>query len=102
MRNLDVWAVHLLTASGAALALGAALAAAEDNWPLAFALLGVALVVDGVDGPFARYRKVSDRVPWFDGALLDFVIDYATYVLVPAIIMVRSGLLSEPLAHIAG
>ena len=102
MRNLDVWAVHLLTASGAALALGAALAAAEDNWPLAFALLGVALVVDGVDGPFARYRKVSDRVPWFDGALLDFVIDYATYVLVPAIIMVRSGLLSEPLALVAG
>lgn len=102
MKNLDVWAVHLLTASGAALALGAALAAAQDHWQLAFFWLGIALVVDGIDGPFARYRKVSDRVPWFDGAMLDFVIDYATYVLVPAIILVRSGLLSEPFAFIAG
>jgi phosphatidylcholine synthase len=102
MKNLDVWAVHLLTASGAALALGASLAAAHDHWQLAFLWLGIALIVDGIDGPFARYRRVSDRVPWFDGAMLDFVIDYATYVLIPALILVRSGILSEPFALIAG
>ena len=50
MKNLDVWAVHLLTASGAALALGAALAAAHDHWQLAFLWLGLALIVDGIDG----------------------------------------------------
>jgi len=102
MKNSDVWAVHLLTASGAALALVAALAAADNQWQAAFLWLGIALVVDGVDGPFARRFDVSERVPWFDGGLLDFVIDYATYVLVPAIILVRSGLLTQPYAVIAG
>jgi len=102
MNNSDVWAVHLLTASGAALALVAALAAADNQWQAAFLWLGIALVVDGVDGPFARRFDVSERVPWFDGGLLDFVIDYATYVLVPAIILVRSGLLTQPYAVIAG
>jgi phosphatidylcholine synthase len=86
MKNLDVWAVHLLTASGAALALLAALAAATDQWQLAYFWLGVALIVDGLDGPLA----------------LDFVIDYATYVLIPAMILVRSGLLTEPFGLIAG
>ncbi len=64
--------------------------------------LGIALIVDGIDGPFARRFDVSERVPWFDGAMLDFVVDYATYVLVPAIILVRSGLLTAPYSVIAG
>ncbi|HVY18582.1 MAG TPA: CDP-alcohol phosphatidyltransferase family protein [Bauldia sp.] len=102
MKNWDVWAVHLLTASGAALALAAALAAADNQWQLAFFWLGIALIVDGLDGPLARRRQVIERVPWFDGALLDFVIDYATYVLVPAIILVRSDLVSQPAGLIAG
>jgi phosphatidylcholine synthase len=102
MKNWDVWAVHLLTASGAALALAAALAAAQNQWQLAFLWLGIALIVDGLDGPLARRRQVIERVPWFDGAMLDFVIDYATYVLVPAIILVRSDLVSQPYALIAG
>jgi len=102
MKNSDVWAVHLLTASGAALALAAALSAADDHWEAAFLWLGLALIVDGIDGPFARRFDVSERVPWFDGGLLDFVIDYATYVLVPAMILVRSGLLTQPYAVIAG
>ena len=102
MRNLDVWAVHLLTASGAALALAAAIAATNDQWQASFFWLGIALIVDGVDGPFARRFDVSERLPWFDGGLLDFVIDYATYVFVPAIILVRSGLLTSPYSIIAG
>jgi len=102
MKNWDVWAVHLLTASGAALALGAALAAAHDQWPIAFFWLGIALIVDGIDGPLARRSDVIGRVPWFDGAMLDFVVDYATYVLVPAIILVRSDIVSPPYALIAG
>jgi phosphatidylcholine synthase len=102
MKNWDVWAVHLLTASGAALALGAALAAANNHWQLAFFWLGIALIVDGIDGPLARRSDVIGRVPWFDGAMLDFVIDYSTYVLVPAMILVRSDLLSQPYALFAG
>jgi phosphatidylcholine synthase len=103
--NSDVakaWAVHLLTASGAALALGAALAAASGNWQLVFLLLGIAMIVDGLDGPLARRFDVGRRVPWIDGAILDLVIDYATYVLIPAFVLARSGLLSETLGLVAG
>lgn len=103
--NADIvkaWAVHLLTASGAAIALAAALAAAAGNWQLVFLLLGVAMIVDGIDGPLARRYDIAARIPWFDGAILDLVIDYTTYVLIPAFVLARSGLLSEPLSVIAG
>ena len=102
MSTLAVWAVHLLTASGAALALGAALAVAHANWQLVFLCLGIALIVDGVDGTIARRINVKERMPWFDGAALDFVVDYATYVFVPAMVIADGGLMSQPLATIAG
>jgi phosphatidylcholine synthase len=97
MRNGSVWAVHLLTASGAAIALGAALAAVGGRW-----LLGVALIVDGIDGPLARRYHAPERMPWLDGATLDLVIDYTTYVFIPALALANSGLLSPPFAAIAG
>jgi phosphatidylcholine synthase len=100
--NLSVWAVHLLTASGAAIALVAAVAAVNADWQLVFLCLGVALVVDGVDGPIARRLSASERVPWFDGAVLDLVIDYTTYVLVPAMVLSMSGLVEQPFATAAG
>jgi phosphatidylcholine synthase len=84
------------------LALAAAICAANDHWQASFFWLGIALIVDGVDGPFARRFDVSERLPWFDGGLLDFVVDYTTYVFVPAIILVRSGLLTPPFSVIAG
>jgi phosphatidylcholine synthase len=102
MEKLIVWAVHLLTASGAALAFLAAVAAARGAWPLVFLCLGIAFIVDGVDGPLARRARVKDRLPWFDGASLDFVIDYTTYVFIPAIVIANGGLISEPFATIAG
>lgn len=101
MRNLSVWAVHVLTASGAAFALLAALAAADRNWQAVFLLLGAAMIVDGIDGPLARRLRVAERLPWFHGASLDLVVDYATYVLVPALVIAMSGLLSQPSAAVA-
>jgi len=102
MSYLPIWAVHLFTASGAALALVAALAAGEGAWQVVFLCLGAALIVDGVDGSFARALRVKERLPWFDGAALDFVVDYSTYVFVPALVLMRGGLLSPLLADIAG
>jgi phosphatidylcholine synthase len=102
MDKLVVWAVHLLTASGAALAFLAAVAAARGEWQLVFLCLGIAFVVDGIDGPLARAAKVRDRLPWFDGGSLDFVIDYTTYVFIPAIVLANAELLPEPFATIAG
>lgn len=103
VRNVNVWAVHLLTSSGAALSFAAAIAAAHKEWQLVFLFLGIAMIVDGIDGPIARWLDVTKRLPWFDGAILDLVVDYTTYVLIPALVLAESGLLSEPyIATIAG
>lgn len=102
MGKLGAFAVHLLTASGAALALAAALGAARGEWRFVFACLGVALFVDAIDGPLARRFDISSRIPWFDGAALDFVVDYSTYVFVPALILANSALLSPPWGLVAG
>jgi phosphatidylcholine synthase len=99
---LTVWAVHLLTVSGAGLALGAAVAAAQESWQIVFLCLGIAFIVDGLDGPLARWAKVKERLPWFDGAALDFVIDYTNYVFIPAYVIAESGLIAEPLATACG
>lgn len=85
--------VHLLTATGAVFAMLAMLAAVQENWSLMFLWLVVAFFVDGIDGPLARKFNVKDNAPEFDGVLLDLIIDYLTYVFVPAYALFKSGLL---------
>ena len=86
-------AVHLLTATGAVFAMLALLAAVQENWPVMFLWLVVAFAVDGVDGPLARKYDVKVNAPRFDGVLLDLIIDYLTYVFIPAFALFQSGLL---------
>jgi phosphatidylcholine synthase len=95
------FSVHLLTASGAALALMALVAATQGNWQLMFGWLVVALVVDGVDGPLARRFDTKKNAPNWDGALLDLVVDYLTYVFIPAYALIASGILSSPWGLVA-
>ena len=85
--------VHLFTATGAVLAMLAMLAAVEEKWDLMFLWLVVALFVDGVDGPLARRYDVKHNWPTYDGQLLDLIIDYLTYVFIPAFALFKSGLL---------
>ncbi len=85
--------VHLLTATGAVFAILAMLAAAEEEWSMMFLWLVVAFFVDGIDGPLARRFEVEKNAPEFDGKLLDLIIDYLTYVFVPAYALFKSGLL---------
>ena len=85
--------VHLLTASGAVFAMLAMLAAVELDWSMMFVWLVVAFFVDGIDGPLARKYDVKTNAPIFDGVLLDLIIDYLTYVFVPAYALFKSGLL---------
>ena len=92
------WAVHLLTASGIVLALLALDSVLAGRWLDSFRWLFAALVVDGVDGTLARRYRVGERLPRIDGAALDLVIDYLTYVFVPALILWRAELLPEKLA----
>lgn len=95
MRAL-AFSVHILTACGAALALLALLAATRSDWPLMFFWLGVALVVDAIDGPLARTLNVKEVLPRWSGDTLDLVVDYTTYVFVPAYAVAAAGLM--PLA----
>ncbi len=86
-------AVHLLTATGAVWAILAMLEAVQEDWNMMFLWLLVALFVDGIDGPLARRYDVKKHSPIFDGVLMDLVIDYLTYVFVPAYALFRSGLM---------
>jgi phosphatidylcholine synthase len=93
MLTAAAFAVHVFTASGAACALLALLAAVRSDWPLMFAWLGIALVVDGVDGTFARRLRVREVLPRWSGDVLDLVVDILTYVFVPGYALAASGLL---------
>jgi phosphatidylcholine synthase len=77
------FAVHLFTASGAAVAFGALVAAIQGEFTVMFGLLAIALLIDGVDGSLARRLRVSERLPRWSGETLDNVVDYLTYVFVP-------------------
>ncbi|MEX0969117.1 MAG: phosphatidylcholine synthase [Paracoccaceae bacterium] len=90
---VPAFAVHLFTATGAGLALVAMLAAGNQNWSMMYLWLLAALVVDGIDGPLARKFNVKKYAPQWDGVLLDLIIDYLTYVFIPAYALFQSGLL---------
>lgn len=85
--------VHLLTATGAVFAMLAMLEAVKGDWATMFFWLVVAFAVDGIDGPLARAADVKTNAPRIDGVLLDLIIDYLTYVFIPAFALFTSGLL---------
>ena len=89
------FSVHLFTASGSAFALFAMLAAGNNDWSIMFLWLLGALIVDGIDGPLARHFQVKKYASNWDGVLLDLIIDYLTYVFIPAYAFAQSGLLPE-------
>ncbi len=93
--------VHLLTASGSVFAMLALLAAVQHAWTHMFLWLLGAFVVDGIDGPLARKYDVRTNAPRFDGALLDLIIDYLTYVFIPAFALFQSGLMPNVASWIA-
>jgi phosphatidylcholine synthase len=95
------FSVHLLTGSGAALALMALVAATRGDWRLMFGWLGIALIVDGIDGPLARKVDTKKNAANWDGVILDLVIDYLTYVFIPAYALIYAPLLPAPWGLIA-
>ena len=92
------FAVHVFTACGAACALLALIAATGARWGDMFLWLGVALIIDGADGTFARRLRVAEVLPRWSGDVLDLVVDVLNYVFVPAYALVISGLLPASLA----
>ncbi|HEY9019590.1 MAG: CDP-alcohol phosphatidyltransferase family protein [Paracoccaceae bacterium] len=91
--QIKALAVHLFTATGAVFAMLAMLAAVDGKWDLMFLWLVVAFAVDGIDGPLARKYEVKKYAGEFDGVLLDLIIDYLTYVFIPAFALFKSDLL---------
>jgi phosphatidylcholine synthase len=84
LQKSAAWGVHLLTASGAVAGMMAMFATTGARWRMAFAWMAVTLAIDSLDGALARACQVKRRLPQFDGALLDNIVDYFTYVIVPA------------------
>ena len=96
MSLLQAWLAHLYTASGAVLAFLAATETFSGNYPAALLWLTAQVIVDATDGLLARAARVSERLPWFSGSKLDDLVDYLTYVFVPALIVWRALLVVDP------
>jgi len=96
------FSVHVFTALGAGIALIAMLEAVREHWAAMFAWLGVALIIDAVDGPIARRLEVVRVQPNWSGEVLDLVVDFITYVFVPAFAITASGLLLPLAAPLLG
>ncbi len=92
--KIKALSVHLLTATGAVLSMFAMLAAVEGKWQTMFLWLVLALLVDGIDGPLARRYDTPKNFPTYDGVLMDLIVDYLTYVFIPAYALFKSGMLT--------
>ncbi len=101
-RSAAPFAVHVFTASGAAFGLLALIAATRNDWALMFLWLGLALIVDGVDGAIARRLNAAEILPRWSGDTLDLVVDFTNYVFVPAYAIAASRLLPAYVDVLAG
>jgi phosphatidylcholine synthase len=96
------FSVHIFTAMGAGVALIALLEAVREHWAAMFAWLGVALIIDALDGPIARQLDVERVQPNWSGEVLDLVVDFVTYVFVPAYAITAGGRLLPVAAPLLG
>lgn len=87
------YGVHVYTAVGAVLGFVALMAAFSQDYRLTFIMLALALAIDASDGTLARLARVKQMVPSVDGELLDNIVDYMTYVVVPVAVFVQPGIL---------
>jgi phosphatidylcholine synthase len=101
-KRAAAFSVHVFTALGAGIALLALLEAVREHWVAMFAWLGVALVIDAADGPIARRLDVVRLQPDWSGEVLDLVVDFVTYVFVPAYAITAGGLLLPLAAPLLG
>ena len=100
--RIAAFGVHVFTALGAGIALIAMLEAVREHWANMFAWLGVALIIDAVDGPLARKLDVERLQPNWSGEVLDLVVDFVTYVFIPAYAITASNMLLPMAAPLLG
>lgn len=95
IRRCTGWSIHAFTASGACMGLLSLLAIYNHNLLLALWLMSAAIVIDAVDGMFARMVKIKEAAPEIDGALLDNIVDFFNYTMVPCFFLLVTNLLPE-------
>lgn len=100
--HVMAYGVHVFTALGAALGFLALKSVLEGNIAQCFIWLAVALIVDAADGPMARQLNVQETASRYDGATLDLVVDFITYVFVPAAVLLRPEVMEAPWGLAAG
>jgi phosphatidylcholine synthase len=93
LRIAAAWGVHLLTASSAPAGVLAVLAAERGDAAVAMGWMAYTIAIDSIDGTLARAVEVKRVLPFFDGTRLDDLVDYFTYVIVPALFLLHLGLL---------
>jgi len=96
--RIAAWLVHLYTASGAAIALAGVQAVLNGDARLAFAAMYLATIVDATDGVLARRARVKIVLPAIDGARIDDLVDYVTFVFLPMIVALRFEMLPGSIA----
>jgi phosphatidylcholine synthase len=96
-RQVAAWGVHLLTASSAAAGVLALRATVNGDASTAFLWMAYTIVIDSIDGTLARAVGVKEVLPWIDGARLDDLVDYFTYVVVPVFLLLQMRLLPPEL-----
>ncbi len=95
MERVWAWLVHAYTTAGVVLALLMVHFAYQGEVRTVLWLFLAAMVVDGTDGMLARRWRVKELVPWFDGALLDNIVDYLTYAFAPMVLLWSAGYLPD-------
>jgi phosphatidylcholine synthase len=100
--TIGAFSIHMITASGAIWGFLAMIEAVNHNWPMMFFWLGVGLFADGIDGPLARRANLAEAYPQWSGEILDLVVDFITYVFVPAYAIYASPLLPPDLSLLGG
>ncbi len=91
LRRAAAWGVHAYTASGAVIAFLALAAIGEQRFADVFRWLSLAFAIDCTDGALARAVGVKRVLPYYDGARLDDIVDYLTYVVVPVVMLYEAG-----------
>ena len=102
IRSVLAWGRHLFTATGALWGLLSLMAIFEHEWRAAIAWMILAMFVDGFDGMLARWADVKKYAAGIDGALLDNILDYVNYVLVPALFLVEADFILPAPFRMAG
>jgi len=95
IQKAAAWSVHLFTSSGLVAGFMAILSINEKDWRMAMIWLIVALIIDGIDGTFARLARAKEVLPEMDGKTIDYVIDFANYAIIPAYFFYEAQLVEE-------